>query len=68
MAILLAGLFEDMMWRDKAMGHEPPEPVRDMIDVVVAFFFVHGNHDLPYFGIYGGVVALPPVQERVVVK
>ena len=48
------------------MGYEPPEPVQDTNDIVVEFLFVHGGHDLVHFGVYGGEVALPPVQECII--
>ncbi len=67
LAVFLARLLETMRWHDEAMGYEPPEPVWDVNDVVVEFFFVYGGHDLANFGIYGGMVALPPVQECVIV-
>jgi hypothetical protein len=49
------------------MWDKLPEPVRDMDEVVVPLFFVHGGHDLVNFGADGGVVPLPPIQEGVVV-
>ena len=66
MAILFAGLFKDMLRHDEAVGYEPPEPVQNVKYIVVAFLLVHGRHDLHNFCVYGGGVAFPPIQERVV--
>lgn len=66
LAVLLARLLKDMLRHDKAMGYEPPEPVRDVKDIVVASVLVHGGHDLTDLVAIGGVIALPPVQECLV--
>ena len=34
-------------------------------DIVVALFLVHGCHDLVDFGIDGGVIALSPVEQHI---
>jgi hypothetical protein len=50
------------------MGHKVPEPVWDMKNVVVLFFFVHGGHDLANLGENRGVVSFPSLQESIVVR
>ncbi len=48
------------------MRYETPKPVRHVNHLVVEFLFVHRGHDLAYFCIYEGVVALSPIQERII--
>ena len=48
-----------------AVWNEPPKPVRDMEDIIAAFFLVHGSHDLVNPVHNGGVVPLPPIEEGI---
>jgi hypothetical protein len=66
LAVLPTRFLEYVLWRDEAVRDEPPKPVRDMVDIVIAFLFVHGLQDLAQFGLDGGVVALASVEERAV--
>ena len=67
LAVLLAGFLEDMLWQDEAKGNQPPEPVQDMKDIVVALLLVCGGHDLANLGVDGRVIAIPPIEECVIV-
>ena len=51
MAVFLPRFHEDVLWGDEAVGDEPPEPMRDVDDVIVKFFLVHGGHNLANPGI-----------------
>ncbi len=53
------------MWRDEAMWDKVPEPVWYMEDVIVAFFFGHGGHDLVQSAGYGRVVSVMPVEQSI---
>jgi hypothetical protein len=41
LAVLLARFFEDVLGFDEAVWDKPPEPVKDVDDVVFPLFFVH---------------------------
>ena len=49
-----------MLWGDETLWQELPEPVGYMDDVVVAFLFVYGDHDLFDLCLGGRVVPLLP--------
>ena len=65
LAVFPSRLFECVLWCDEAVRHESPKPVRDMKEVVVTLFFVHGGQHLNEFCVNGGMVALAPIEERV---
>ena len=46
LAILLPRFYEDVLGPDELIWDKAPKPVWDVEDVIVAFFFVHGGHDL----------------------
>ena len=46
LAILLPWFNEDVLGHDEATQDKALKPVRDVEDIIVSFFFVHGGHDL----------------------
>ena len=46
LTVFFSWFYENVLRRDKAMWNEVPDPMRSVKDVIVAFFFVHGGHDL----------------------
>ncbi len=60
--VLFPWFDEDVLWRDEAMWDKAPEPMWYVEDVIVAFFFVHGSHDLVESTGYGCVVSFLPVE------
>ncbi len=46
LTVLFPWFDEDVPRRDKAMWNKVSEPMWYVEDVIVAFFFVHGGHDL----------------------
>ncbi len=62
LTILFPWFDEDVLWHDDAMWDKAPEPVWYLEDVIFAFFFVHGGHDLIQLTGYGYVVSILPVE------
>ncbi len=62
LTVLLPWFYEDVLRCDEAMWNEAPDPVRYVKDVIIAFFFVHGGHDLVESTGHGRVVAFSPVE------
>ena len=58
LAIFLPMLFKDVLWGDEAVGHESPQPVGGMDDVVAALLLVCGSHDLAHLSPDGRVITL----------
>ena len=62
LAILFSCFDENVLWHDEEMWDKAPEPVWDMEDVVVTFFFGHGGHDFVQSTGYGCVVSVSQVE------
>ncbi len=58
LSILLPWFDEDVLSYDKPMWDKVPDPVWYVEYVIVAFFFVHGGHDLVPSTGYGCVVSI----------
>ena len=57
LAVIFPWFYEDVLRCDEAMWNKVPDPMWYVEDVIVAFFFVHGSHDLVESTGYGCVVS-----------